>query len=218
MNAADTLNNAFLKIVGKFNSKFYLLGPNIDNITPGFAEKYNAIFYRSEYSMVDCNVVDFSAEFDHSLTQRKLDNQKLPKLYALLDQLRNEQTLIYCSAPARARRFAKGYYEHLRERGEEPSAQLPIVEWINRNVNPNWSLAKELRYGIAIHDGSLQKHIGASIIKYFNDGLLRCIFCTSTNYRRCKYKCKKCCGFRWIKRVEGYRFLVYSNTKDVLAD
>lgn len=210
---ADTLNNAFLKIVGKFNSKFYLLGPNIDNITPGFAEKYNAIFYRSEYSMVDCNVVDFSAEFDHSLTQRKLDNQKLPKLYALLDQLRNEQTLIYCSAPARARRFAKGYYEHLRERGEEPSAQLPIVEWINRNVNPNWSLAKELRYGIAIHDGSLQKHIGASIIKYFNDGLLRCIFCTSTIIEGVNTSAKNVVVFDGQKGGKDIDFFDYSNIK-----
>ena len=39
--------------------------------------------------------------------------------------------------------------------------KLPLIEWINRNVNPNWSLSKGLGYGLAIHDGSLQKHIGA---------------------------------------------------------
>ena len=177
---ADTLNNAFLKIVGKFKSKFYLLGPNIDGITPGFAEKYNAEFYKSDFSLVDCNVIDLSSNFDFSLSSRSLDKTKLPVLYELLDKLKNEQTLIYCSAPARARRFAKGYFEHLYKQGQKPNVQLPLIEWINKNVNPNWSLAKVLGYGVAIHDGSLQKHIGASIIKYFNDGLLRCIFCTST--------------------------------------
>ena len=55
---ADTLNNAFLKVVNKFHPRFYFLGPNIDGITDGFAEKYDAIFYKSDFSLVDCNVID----------------------------------------------------------------------------------------------------------------------------------------------------------------
>ena len=98
----------------------------------------------------------------------------------LLSRMRNEQTLIYCSTPARARRMAKTYLEYLQKMGQEKDKQLPLVEWIDKNISPEWSLAKELQYGIAIHDGSLQKHIGASIIKYFNEGMLDCIFCTST--------------------------------------
>lgn len=49
---ADTLNNAFLKVVNKFHPRFYFLGPNIDGITDGFAEKYDAIFYKSDFSLV----------------------------------------------------------------------------------------------------------------------------------------------------------------------
>ena len=210
---ADTLNNAFLKIVGKFNSKFYLLGPNIDGVTPGFAEKYNAVFYKSNFSLVDCNVIDLSTEFDCNLSQRSLDKLKLPKLYALLDKLKDEQTLIYCSAPARARRFAKGYFEHLCEQGEAPSVQLPLVEWINKNVNPNWSLPRELCHGIAIHDGSLQKHIGASIIKYFNDGLLRCIFCTSTIIEGVNTSAKNVVLLDGQKGGKEIDFFDYSNIK-----
>ena len=41
-------------------------------------------------------------------------------------------------------------------------------------------MVNELKNEIAIHDGSLQKHIGAAIIDYFNDGKLKYIFCTST--------------------------------------
>lgn len=210
---AGILNNAFLKIVGNFNSKFYLLGPNIDGVTPGFADKYNAVFYKSDYSLVDCNIIDLSAEFDSTLTPRSLDKQKLPKLYALLDELRDEQTLVYCSAPARARRFAKGYFEHLCKQGKSPSVQLPLVEWINENVNPNWSLSRELCYGIAIHDGSLQKHIGASIIKYFNDGLLRCIFCTSTIIEGVNTSAKNVVLFDGQKGGKNIDFFDYSNIK-----
>lgn len=210
---ADTLNNAFLKIVGKFKSKFYLLGPNIDGITPGFAEKYDAEFYKSNYSLVDCNVIDLSDRFDFSLSSRSLDNKKLPVLYELLDKLENEQTLIYCSTPARARRFAKGYFEHLYKRRKKPDVQLPLIEWINKNISSNWSLAKELSYGVAIHDGSLQKHIGASIIKYFNDGLLRCIFCTSTIIEGVNTSAKNVVLFDGQKGGKPIDFFDYSNIK-----
>lgn len=210
---ANTLNNAFLKIVGKYNSKFYLLGPNIDGITPGFAEKYNAEFYKSDFSLVDCNVIDLSNRFNFSLSSRSLDKEKLPLLYDLLDQLINEQTLIYCSTPARARRFAKGYLEHLSKRGQLPNLQLPLIEWINKNVNPNWSLSKELGYGIAIHDGSLQKHIGTSIIKYFNDGLLHCIFCTSTIIEGVNTSAKNVILFDGQKGGNPIDFFDYSNIK-----
>lgn len=210
---ADTLNNAFLKIVGKFKSKFYLLGPNIDGITPGFAEKYDAEFYKSNYSLVDCNVIDLSDRFDFSLSSRSLDNKKLPVLYELLDKLENEQTLIYCSTPARARRFAKGYFEHLYKRRKKPDVQLPLIEWINKNISSNWSLAKELSYGVAIHDGSLQKHIGVSIIKYFNDGLLRCIFCTSTIIEGVNTSAKNVVLFDGQKGGKPIDFFDYSNIK-----
>lgn len=210
---ADTLNNAFLKIVGKFNSRFYFLGPNIDGITPGFAEKYNAIFYKSDFSLVDCNVIDMSSQFNESQTQRTLDKQKIPQLCTLLDKLKDEQTLIYCSTPARARRFAKDYLEHLCLLGIQPTTQLPLAEWIDKNVSPQWSLTKELGYGIAIHDGSLQKHIGASIIKYFNEGLLRCIFCTSTIIEGVNTSAKNVVFFDGKKGGKDIDFFDYSNIK-----
>lgn len=167
-------------MVNKFNPRFYLLGPNIDGITEGFAEKYNAIFYKSDFSLVDCDVIDKSYLIDWSKSDKQIDKAKIEILCELLSEMRNEQTLIYCSTPARARRMAKTYLEYLQKMGQKKDNQLPLVEWINKNISPEWSLAKELRYGIAIHDGSLQKHIGASIIKYFNEGMLNCIFCTST--------------------------------------
>ncbi|ELY2478151.1 DEAD/DEAH box helicase, partial [Cronobacter sakazakii] len=51
----QSLNNAFIKIFKNSTPKFYFLGPNIDGITPGFADKYNAVFYQSQYSLVRCN-------------------------------------------------------------------------------------------------------------------------------------------------------------------
>lgn len=210
---ADTLNNAFLKVVNKFHSRFYFLGPNIDGITDGFAEKYDAIFYKSDFSLVDCNVIDKSNLINWSNSDKQIDKEKITILCELLDELRNEQTLIYCSTPARARRMAKVYLEYLQRIGREKNNQLPLIEWINKNVSPKWSLAKELQYGVAIHDGSLQKHIGASIIKYFNEGRLNCIFCTSTIIEGVNTSAKNVILFDEKKGGNEIDFFDYSNIK-----
>lgn len=210
---ADTLNNAFLKIMNKYNSKFYFLGPNIDGITDGFAEKYEATFYKTDYSLVDCNVVDMTQYLDTSKTKSALEEEKSELLCKLLDDLRDEQTLIYCSTPARARRFAKKYLDHLISKGVVVDASLPLIDWIKTSISEKWSLVDELKHGIAIHDGSLQKHIGASIIKYFNDGLLRCIFCTSTIIEGVNTSAKNIVLFDGNKGGESIDFFDYSNIK-----
>lgn len=210
---ADVLNNAFLKIINKFNSKFYLLGPNIDGITKGFEEKYNAVFFKSHFSLVDCNVKDMSKKFDITKSQSVLEREKQLVLCELLDKLEDEQTLIYCSTPARARRLAKSYYDHLVKFSCKQDGEVPLVEWIKENISENWSLAKELKYGIAIHDGSLQKHIGASIIKYFNEGRLRCIFCTSTIIEGVNTNAKNVILYDGKKGGKSIDFFDYSNIK-----
>ena len=210
---ADILNNAFLKIMNKYNSKFYFLGPNIDGITDGFAEKYEAIFYKTDYSLVDCNVFDMTQHLDMSKTRGALEEEKSELLCKLLDDLRDEQTLIYCSTPARARRFAKKYLDHLISKGVVVDTSLPLIDWIKASISEKWSLVDELKHGIAIHDGSLQKHIGASIIKYFNDGLLRCIFCTSTIIEGVNTSAKNVVLFDGSKGGEGIDFFDYSNIK-----
>ena len=210
---ADTLNNAFLKVVNKFHPKFYFLGSNIDGITEGFAEKYDAIFYKSDFSLVDCNVIDKSYLIDWNKSDKQIDKQKIEILCTLLSELQNEQTLIYCSTPARARRMAKIYLEYVQRMEQAKSKPVPLIEWINKNISPEWSLAKELQYGVAIHDGSLQKHMGASIIKYFNEGRLKCIFCTSTIIEGVNTSAKNVILFDEKKGGSEIDFFDYSNIK-----
>ena len=210
---SDTLNNAFLKIIGKYNSKFYFLGPNIDGITEGFAEKYNAIFYKSDYSLVDCNVVDMTDSIDLSKKNTEIEHEKCKQLCILLDKLKDEQTLIYCSSPARARRFAKMYLEHLIAQNNSTDYSLALINWIELNISKKWSLVDLLSHGIAIHDGSLQKHIGASIIKYFNEKKLRCIFCTSTIIEGVNTSAKNVVLFDGFKGNKAIDYFDYSNIK-----
>lgn len=211
---ADTLNNAFLKIVGTFHSKFYLLGPNIDGITEGFAKSYNAIFYKSDFSLVDCLVTDVSNKINFNQSEKRIDNEKEKYLFELLIKLKNEQTIIYCSTPARARKFAKDFLQYiLNNEIKVNNVELPVIEWITKNINPKWSLIDELRKGISIHDGSLPKHIGTSILKYFNSGLLKYIFCTSTIIEGVNTSAKNIILFDNKKGNSFIDFFDYSNIK-----
>jgi hypothetical protein len=181
---SSSLNNAFHFLLKTFNPKFYLLGPNIDGISSGFVEKYNAIFYKSEYSLVDSRSVNIYTEHLGEFGSR--GNKAIYKekvLFDLLssDELSNEQTIIYCSSPNRVRKISKKFTEYLIEKDEQISKEdYPLSEWIQKNVAKDWSLLKNLQYNIGIHDGALQKHITSSIIDYFNEGKLKYLFCTST--------------------------------------
>lgn len=210
---ANILNNAFLRIINTYNSKFYLLGPNIDGITTGFEEKYNAIFYKSDFSLVDSNIIDMNKEGNQELSCKTKEKQKMLTLFELLYELRDEQTLIYCSSPSRARKFAKLYMEFLKERQISSINEIPIIQWIEENISRRWSLVDELRYGIAVHDGSLQKHIGASIINYFNSNKLKYIFCTSTIIEGVNTSAQNVVIFDAKKGDKQLDFFDYSNIK-----
>jgi hypothetical protein len=179
---SDILNNAFNLLVNKHNSKFYLLGPNIDNISEGFADRYNAIFYKTNYSLVQNKTVDYYKNYPNLFGERGSKKEfKEAKLFELLYTLKNEQTIIYCSSPSKVRRLSEKYYNYLVAKElHSDNLDIPLVEWIQKNVYRSWNLIKCLQQGIGIHDGALQKHITTSMIDYFNRGLLRYLFCTST--------------------------------------
>ena len=210
---ADILNNAFLKVMKNKGCKFYFLGPNISAISDGFSKKYDAEFYKSDYSLVGCLVEDYSTKINWGNTRSKIDKEKQEKLFRLLNEFKDEQTLIYCSTPTRARRFAMAYFEYLKENGLERRKSLPLSEWIMENISPHWNLIDCLNSGIAVHDGSLPKHIGTSIINLFNSKELQYIFCTSTIIEGVNTSAKNVVIFDDMKGNKAIDFFDYSNIK-----
>lgn len=179
---ADSLNNAFNFIIKKFNSKFYLLGPNIDGISKGFTEKYNAIFYKTNSSLVDTNVIDIYSDHKTKFDKpRKYKAYKEEVLFNLLIENIDQQSIIYCSSPSRVRYLATQFCKFLQKNmlGKE-GVKLDIIEWIEENISKTWNLISLLNNKIGVHDGALQKHITTSIIEYFNNKKLNFLFCTTT--------------------------------------
>lgn len=174
-NRSSILNTAFIRLMKNPDCRFYMLGPNVDSIPSGFVEKYNAVFYQTDFSMV---VAD-SDDCYKNVHRKKGGKIEEEDLFAILDAT-EEQTLIYCSSPSSARKLAFLYCEHLISKGKMPVADLPLVEWINDNLSYRWSLTKCLQYEIAVHDGAMPKHITSSTINYFNKRKIKYLFCTNT--------------------------------------
>lgn len=214
---ADSLNNALHYILKTFNSRFYLLGPNIDGISDGFTEKYNAIFYRTKSSLVDVNTIDIYKEHKEKFDQpRKFKEYKEEVLFNLLYDNKNEQSIIYCSSPARVRYLSSKFCKFLLDKVPEDNIlnDLNIIEWIEENVSKDWSVIELIKNGIGIHDGALQKHITTSIIEYFNQGLLNYLFCTTTIIEGVNTSAKNIVFFDKTKgRNTPIDFFDYSNIK-----
>lgn len=187
---ADSLNNAFNYILKQHKCKFYLLGPNIDGISQGFTDKYNAIFYKTHSSLVNAKMIDIytpnKETFDKTTHHAKKGFKEAVEfkekvLFELLLSQKNEQSIIYCSSPARVRNLSLKFCKYLIEKGEKNlNTDLDIIEWITENISKDWSLITLLNNKIGIHDGALQKHFTTSIIDYFNDKKLNYLFCTTT--------------------------------------
>ncbi|MDO4644025.1 MAG: helicase-related protein, partial [Cardiobacteriaceae bacterium] len=180
------LNNAFLRVLQYYkNIQFYLLGPNIEGISEGFQEKYNARFIAINTKLVASEEHNLFEEYPNQFGDRGAKrNKKEEVLFNLLStNLFDENTLIYCSSPKRAHDLSRKYTSHLCSKNIDKLYEhknKALLEWLNEYVSKNWSLSESLKYGVAVHDGTMPKHLLSSILESFNTGSLRHIFCTST--------------------------------------
>lgn len=174
-NRANILNIAFLRLTQNPNCRFYLLGPNIDTISPGFREKYNAVFFKTDYSLVYTETEDLY----ESVKKKPGGKVSEEDIFSVLDRT-DDQSLVFCSSPSTARNLAFSYCRYLEERGINKNADIPLIDWIHENLSVEWSLAHCLSNEIGVHDGSMPKHITTSTIQYFNDRRLKYLFCTNT--------------------------------------
>ena len=181
-----SLNNAFLSILKNYpKCQFYLLGPNIEGISNGFEEKYQAKFIAINTKLVSSEIHNVFEEYPNQFGERGIKRQKKEEvLFELLSsELKNENTLVYCASPRKAHELSRKYTEYIKQRKGEIlhiTENETLIEWLNKYVSKSWSLSDSLKYGVAVHDGTMPKHLLSSILELFNNDSIKCIFCTST--------------------------------------
>ena len=176
---AIILNQALYRLL-KMTKKFYLLGPNIYNISREFIDNLGAEWHKSQYATV---AVDITKTYEGK-NWKVRDKRRVKELNELLVPL-SEPTIIYCSSPSKATQLAQSFMKHLEE--QKLASDLlddkncsEMVEWLKENIHSDWCLSKLLKHGIAFHHGNIPRHLGSSIVDEFNAGSIRYLFCTST--------------------------------------
>ena len=190
------LNAAFYHLY-KTGAQFYLLGPNIENISE-LPEQMNCRFIKTDFKTV-------ASEVRHIKLAKGEDFNELVNLCHNL----KEPTLIYCSSPARTRNVARALLES--GVGNEVVQLQSAVEWVGREYHPDWLFGKVLAQGIGLHHGKLPLTLSQYVVKAFNGGNVRFLVCTSTLIEGVNTKAKNVIVFDNKVARRKFDYFTYNN-------
>ncbi|WP_314913580.1 DEAD/DEAH box helicase [Streptococcus constellatus] len=169
----DALNVALLKIMN-YKPQAMFLTPTVDSLSEAFREKYQINFFKTDYALVNTNVIEVRNKNNNTLT----GNSKKNKLFKMLSEQDNS-SIVYVKSPKEAYKLAGEYIEYLKQSDYEiRNNDLEIFDWIDENISPDWQLKNLLKYGIGAHNGALPRHVVTSEIDLFNERKLQVLFAT----------------------------------------
>ncbi len=212
---ADTLNVAFYKILKNHSPQFYLLGPNIDSVSEKFTKAFNAVFFKTNYSLVTADVISLYDKYQDRFSKPRINKEFIEEiLFKTLLDLKDQQTLIYCSSPERTREISKKFLAYLKKHTPNtPKQSLSLIDWMKENIHRRWTLCECLEYGIGVHDAALPRHVSSSIIHEFNKSKVKYLFCTSTIIEGVNTSAKNIILFDKKRGGTAIDYFDYSNIK-----
>jgi hypothetical protein len=190
------LNHAFYMLL-KTRARFYLLGPNIRDIPPGFDKKYDCAFIRTDYKTVS----------SQTLRVRPATSDGEDQTLISLCKTLQEPTLIFCSSPGRTRKVAHWLLD-AGVTSEQPDLS-GAAEWVAKEYHPEWLFGRALQHGIGIHHGKIPRALAQYAVRMFNDGAIRFLICTSTLIEGVNTKAKNIIVFDnkiFFKEIDFFTF------------
>ena len=161
------LNQVFYMLVKK-DAQFYLLGPNIEQMTTSLLDNVKFKFIKTDYKTV------VSERHQVNLNNGEDSIERLIELSSSLE----DPTLIFCQSPASANKVAKAFCNSNKFKRTDENKDL--ADWLRRNYHSQWILPDCLEYGIGIHHGKIPRATAQKCIKLFNEEKIRYLICTST--------------------------------------
>lgn len=168
----DALNIALLNTM-KEKPQAMFLTPSVDSLSEKFRKKYDVIFFKTDYALVNTNIIEVRNR-NNNLFNNKA---KKIKLFELIKE-QNAPSIVYVKSPDEAYKLANEYLNWLGNLNNIENPNLEIFEWMDKNISPDWQLKRLLKNGIGAHNGALPRHIVTTEIDLFNDGYLNVLFAT----------------------------------------
>ena len=201
----DALNIAIMKIL-EHKPQSLFLTPCVNSLSDNFRKTYDVEFYQTDYSLVNTNIKEIRSN------ERVLNNhQKKSKLFDILSKLK-EPSIVYVKSPNEGYKLADEYIKFLGE-NRVINKELPIFEWMDKNVSEKWNLKKFMMYGIGVHNGALPRHIVSSEVEMFNNGNLKILFATASLIEGVNTVAKNILIYSGKKGTQAIDFFDFSNIK-----
>ncbi|NJO55961.1 MAG: DEAD/DEAH box helicase [Rhodospirillales bacterium] len=199
------LNEAFYLLYKKHRAQFYMLGPNIRAIAEGASKRFNFEFISTDFQTVACDVIPVHAATEPLRYDRLVEICKgLP-----------EQTLIYCKSLPQVNSVAEALL--MGDVKGKVSDTGNATDWLSREFHADWILPRALRAGIAIHYGPLPRSIGHEMVRFFNEGRIQFLVCTSTLIEGVNTKAKNVIIFDNKIAKQKLDYFTFNNIKGLPA-
>jgi helicase C-terminal domain protein len=166
----DALNISIMKIMD-YKPQALFLTPCVNSLSDRFVERYNVVFFKTDYSLVNTNIIEVRKN-----SKPLKSDQKKKELFKLLKELK-EPSIVYVKSPNEAYKLANEYIDYLKSTNFS-NINLPVFEWMDENISEKWKLKKLMMNGIGVHNGALPRHIVSSEIEMFNNRILSIMFAT----------------------------------------
>ena len=160
------LNVALRKYLG-IAKQIFFLGPTIAGVTMRDDLRSRFVEITSDISTV---AVD---RHDHREARNPYHT-----IASLLREYSADKSLIFSKSPPAARNLARYLSQRSPLRSDE-SIQI-FANWLAEYYHPDWALVAALRGGYGLHHGSVPRSVAQSLVRYFNEGSLNALICTST--------------------------------------
>lgn len=104
----DALNVVLLRIMSK-KPQCLFLTPTVDSLSEEFRKKYNIEFYKTDYNLVNTNIIEVRTPRSKKYYN---NGDKKSNLFKLLEE-QLEPSIVYVKSPNEAYKLANEYYQYL---------------------------------------------------------------------------------------------------------
>lgn len=195
-----------LYLLAKNVGEYYLAGPylNLQNVKEGmriFLERNRITTIQIEFEPTSRIEIDAwkkkSIEYHpilgkrvtHLYSQSGLSTkEKVRGIVKYLEQNNFGQAIFYCSTPSNSMKYTKEIIEDFHV--DDAKIPYDFIEHLKRKYNVKigqntnsvmyWGLIHALEHGVGIHHGKFPKYIQNEVLRLFNNGDFKYLFCTST--------------------------------------
>ena len=201
-NERDTAFRLALAYTCENSNDILLAGPYIELPKKDGRQNYSfnnfvkennfEIINYNDYEIVNKEIIEIKNKKMYTVDDMVFNfegiTSKFDKLEIILNSIeaKDENAIIYCETKTRSEKYAKEFIErhNFKEDKIDKNNDLKtyniFLKHIKEKFSENWIVYKGLVKKIGIHHGLVPKYIQKQIIEFFNEGIIKYIFSTTT--------------------------------------